>query len=213
MRHKTFQLAETKADDSGSFTALASVFGNVDLGGDRMMPGSFSKTLERWRESGDPIPVILSHQWDDPMAMVGKADPMEVVETERGLVVKGQLDIEHNAVAQQVHRLMRDRLLKGWSFGYSVPEGGEKRAKDGANEVFEVDLIEVGPTLRGMNPEAQLQAVKSALEESSAAPAAKEEPPPAEVEDERDEGAKSSSPRTSDPAADPCDIARIDSAL
>jgi hypothetical protein len=89
MRHKTFQLAETKADDSGSFTALASVFGNVDLGGDRMMPGSFSKTLERWRESGDPIPVILSHQWDDPMAMVGKADPMEVVETEGGQVRAG----------------------------------------------------------------------------------------------------------------------------
>jgi hypothetical protein len=47
MKHKTFDLVEVKADgEAGEFSALASVFGNVDLGGDRMMPGSFTR---RWR--------------------------------------------------------------------------------------------------------------------------------------------------------------------
>lgn len=159
MQRKTFSLIETKAEGDGTFTALASVFGNVDLVGDRMMPGSFTKTLDAWRKSGDPIPVILSHQWDDPFALIGKADPRAVMETERGLLVQGQMDMD-NEVARQVHKLMRERLLKGWSFGYTVPDGGQKR-NDGANEVTEVDLIEVGPTLKGANPEAQLEAVKA----------------------------------------------------
>lgn len=160
MQTKTFELIESKADpETGTFTALASVFGNVDLVGDRMMPGSFQNTLAKWRASGDPIPVILSHKWDDPWATVGEADPRAVLETDRGLLVQGQLDLD-NPLAKQVHKLMSRGLLKGWSFGYTVPAGGQ-RHKNGANEILEVDLVEVGPTLKGANPEAQLQAVKS----------------------------------------------------
>lgn len=161
-QHKTFDLIEVKADGhSGTFTALASVFHNVDSVGDRVMPGAFSKTLANWRESGDPIPVILSHKWDDPMAMIGKADPHDVIQTPRGLQVTGNLDVTGNPIAKQVHKLMKERLLKGWSFGYTVPDGGEQAAEDGANELTEIDLIEVGPTLKGANPEAELQAIKS----------------------------------------------------
>lgn len=162
MQTKTFDLIEMKADpETGTFTALASVFGNVDLVGDRMMPGSFKNTLAKWRATGDPIPVILSHKWDDPWATIGEADPRSVLETEKGLLVQGKLDMD-NPLAKQVHNLMSRRLLKGWSFGYTVPAGGQKR-NNGANEVMEVDLVEVGPTLKGANPEAQLQAVKSGI--------------------------------------------------
>lgn len=164
MQHKTVQLVNVKADEAGHFTALASVFGNVDSQGDRMMPGAFKRTLARWRKSGDPIPVILSHQWSDPMALIGKADPRAVMETDEGLVVQGTLDLE-NPVARQVRKLMVERLLKGWSFGYIVGKNGQRTADDGANEVTEVDLIEVGPTLKGANDQARLQDVKSALDQ------------------------------------------------
>lgn len=161
MDHKTFDLIEVKADsESGSFTALASVFGNVDKGGDRVMPGAFTRTLERWRESGRPIPIILSHQWDDLKAWIGKADPRAVMETEDGLLVQGQIDME-DPDARKAHKLMKDGLLTGWSFGYAVAPGGSRRAKDDARELTDLDLFEAGPTLVGMNPEAQLQAVKS----------------------------------------------------
>ena len=93
MEHKTVDLLETKADDSGSFVALASVFGNVDSVGDRMMPGAFSKTLEGKRDAGKPIPVVFSHGWEDPFNYIGKADPHKVVETEQGLEVHGKLDL------------------------------------------------------------------------------------------------------------------------
>lgn len=165
MKHKTFDLVETKADgEKGEFTALASVFGNVDHVGDRMIKGAFSKTLEKWRATGDPIPIVLSHDWDDPMKFIGKADPRAVYETDKGLVVQGRIDVDSgNPVADQVYKLMKDRVLKGWSFGYTVPKGGQKRLKDGVNEVSEVDLFENGPTLKGANPVAELQAIKSAL--------------------------------------------------
>ncbi len=165
MQRKSFDIIETKADgDSGEFTAIVSVFGNVDLVGDRMLPGSFEKTISEWRASGDPIPVILSHQWDDPMMHIGAATPDAVRETEKGLEVSGTLDVQDNPVAAQVHRLLKTRRLKGWSFGFTVPDGAEKR-KDGANEISEVDLIEVGPTLKGANPEAETTAIKSLVAE------------------------------------------------
>ena len=110
--------------------------------------------------------MILSHSWDDPMTHIGAADPHQVVETDRGLEVRGRLDVSDNPIARQVHKLMKERRLTGWSFGYTVPEGGQAR-RDGANEISEIDLIEVGPTLRGANAEAQLQAVKTALREAN----------------------------------------------
>jgi HK97 family phage prohead protease len=160
-RHKTFQALSTKADGgTGVFTALVAVFGNVDKGGDRIVPGAFTKTLAKWRASRDPIPVIWSHDWKSPDAHIGVADPNDVVENDRGLLVRGRLDIDDNELARRVHKLMRRRSLKEFSFGYSVPPGGERRGKDGANELIEIDLVEVGPTLKGMNPATELHAVK-----------------------------------------------------
>jgi HK97 family phage prohead protease len=164
VQHKRCSIIETKADaEAGTFEALVAVFNNIDHGGDRIMPGAFTKTLAEWNATGDPIPVILSHQWDDPMAHVGVAYAKDMVETDRGLMVKGTLDVNDNEVAKQVHRLMQRRSLKEFSFGYQVAKGGEKRAKDGANELSEVSLIEIGPTLKGLNPATELHAVKSAL--------------------------------------------------
>jgi uncharacterized protein len=148
-------------DDAGTFEATVAVFNNVDKGGDRIIPGAFEKTLAKWNKSGDPIPVIFNHDWASPMAHIGVVESAK--ETASGLWVKGRLDIEDNEVARQVHRLMSRRSLREFSFGYAVPPGGERRAKDGANELLEIELAEVGPTLKGMNPSTELHAVKSAL--------------------------------------------------
>jgi HK97 family phage prohead protease len=163
--HKNFPFEFKNLDDAGTFEATVAVFGNVDKGGDRIMPGAFKKTLAQWEASGDPIPVIFNHDWGTPDAHIGVVE--KAVETKQGLLVKGRLDIEDNPVAKQVHRLMQRRSLKEFSFGYSVPDGGEKRAKDGANDLIEIELAEVGPTLKGMNPATELHSVKSALIEAN----------------------------------------------
>ncbi|MGH2963815.1 MAG: HK97 family phage prohead protease [Solirubrobacterales bacterium] len=161
MRSKNIELVEAKADDAGQFTALAAVFGNIDNQGDRVMPGAFSETLRKWRDSGDEIPVIFSHQAQDLFAWIGTADPNDIRETAQGLVVNGKLDVTDNPTARQVAKLMKRGNLKGWSYGYTVPAGGETIAEDGANDLHRIDLIEVGPTLRGANREARTLAVKS----------------------------------------------------
>lgn len=168
MLHKSFDAVEVKTDgDTGTFQALVAVFNNVDSVGDRIVPGAFTKTLNRWKVAGDPVPIILSHQKEDIMSHVGYAMPDDLVQTPKGLLVKeGHLDIEDNPVARQVYKLMKQRRLKEFSFGYKVPRGGEKRANDGANELHEIELIELGPTLKGANPDTELHAVKSALAET-----------------------------------------------
>lgn len=169
MLHKSFGLTEVKADgQTGEFTATVAVFNNIDLGGDRILPGAFAKSLQKWRAAGDPIPIIWNHDSDNPMAHIGVANPQDVIETANGLLVKGTLDVQDNDYARQVHRLMKRRSLKEFSFGYRVPKGGEKRASDGANDLTEIDLIETGPTLKGLNPVTELHSVKSMLRKQDA---------------------------------------------
>jgi uncharacterized protein len=160
IKHKELDV-QVKADEqeAGTFTALASVFNNVDLVGDRVLPGAFKNTLNKWRESGKKIPVILSHRWDDIEAHIGYSLPEDVKETPEGLQFKGRLDVDDSAVARKVYKLLKEGRLTGMSFGYTVEK--ERVAEDGANELLDVDLVEFGPTLKGANPEAQLQAVKA----------------------------------------------------
>ena len=161
MRIKTLS-ATVHAAATGSFQALVAVYGNVDSDGDRILHGAFAQTLAEWRKSGDPIPVILSHRHDDVDSHIGgivKAE--DAIETERGLVVRGMLDVADNPVARQVHKLMKRRSLREFSFGYRVPKGGEAKAADGVNEIRTLDLIELGPTLKGSNPDTLLLGVKS----------------------------------------------------
>ena len=162
LQHKSFTTA-TNTASAGEFEALVAVFGNVDKGGDRIMPGAFTKTLAAWRASGDPVPVIWSHDWNTPDAHIGVAYAKDMKQTHRGLLVKGRLDVDDNPTARRAHKLMSRRSLKEFSFGYSVPSGGQRKADDGANELIELDLYEIGPTLKGMNPATELHAVKSTM--------------------------------------------------
>jgi HK97 family phage prohead protease len=164
---KTYKLMETgteqyptiavNATDQGVFEAVVSVFNNVDYQGDRVLPHAFDASIERWRKSGRPVPIVWSHNWADPFAIVGSANPWDVRELapgesamvpNGGLLVKGKFDLE-NPFAAQVWRLVRDRKVSEWSFSYDTVK--ERRADDGANELITLDLIEAGPTLKGAN--------------------------------------------------------------
>lgn len=158
------------SEGPGIFEAIVSVFGNVDYAGDRVLPGAFAKSLERWRESGDPIPVIFAHQWDNLDAHVG-----EVLEAKEllpgapelegtsiadlgGLWVKGRLDVDED-FAGRLWKRLETRRIKEFSFAYDVID--ERRSSDGANDLVELDVFEVGPCLKGMNPATELLLAKS----------------------------------------------------
>lgn len=148
---------------NGDFEAVVAVFNNVDLGGDRIMPGAFAASLDAWRKSGDPIPVIFSHQWDNLDAHVGTVDPSNARELLPGdaalppelkdlggLYTKGAMDIGEPFAGRLFSKMQR-RSIREFSFAYDIPPGGSRATKD-ATELLAIDLIEVGPTLKGMNP-------------------------------------------------------------
>lgn len=161
MTNASFELVEFKADAErrGLFAALVSVFGNVDRNGDRVLRGAFKDTLERWKARGKPIPVIFSHDHNDPASYIGSINPEDVKETEKGLVVAGKLDVETNPKAAKVWELLKDGRIDQWSFSYQAVR--ERIAKDLARELLAVDLFEVGPTLVGANGDTRTLAVKS----------------------------------------------------
>jgi uncharacterized protein len=147
--HKSYPVASFKALDdddqsSGTFEALVSIFGNVDLVGDRVVKGAFKQSLKRWRDSDAPIPVIWSHQWDNLDAHVGVV--LQAEERDEGLWVKARLDLEED-FARRLWKKLRQRAVKDFSFAYDILD--EKQAEDGANELLELEILEVGPDPQG----------------------------------------------------------------
>lgn len=152
--------------DEGEFEALVSVFGNADAVGDIVFKGAFKNTLEKWGKSGDPIPVIWSHQHDDPESHIGYV--VEAKETDDGLWVKGKVDMEEPR-ARKVYKLLKGRRVTKFSFAYDIKDPDLSKIEDfddipwndtGGFDLKELDLFEVGPTLIPANAETDLLAVK-----------------------------------------------------
>jgi len=153
-------LKDADGAPTGEVTAVVSAFGNVDLVGDRVVKGAFAKTLQDYKDSGSPIPMIWSHDWANPMSHIGTWDAAKAVETDEGLELTGQVFIgDGNPVADQAYKLMEKQLVREFSFAYDVIS--EQSAKDGANELLELALIEAGPTLKGANSATRLVAAKA----------------------------------------------------
>lgn len=152
----TFKVkAATESTPNGEVEALVSVFGNVDLVGDRVMPGAFEKSLASIKEAGRAIPFVWSHQWSDPNAYIGKVT--EAVETKDGLLVRAELF--DTPTAQHIRTLLGAGVVSEFSFAYDVI--GQRDGKDGVNELTQLHVLEVGPTLKGANPATQLVGVRS----------------------------------------------------
>lgn len=174
MLTKTLPVTRVKAGEAdglqaGQFEALVSVVGNKDAYGDVVMPGAFDDTLAEWKASGNPIPIIWSHRYDDPDNHIGFVlDAGEKsVDGKTGLWIKGQLDTDPEARrALQVGRLLRGKRVTQFSFSYDVLEGAPAKSEALGDyyELRKLKLYEVGPTLIGANQETELIAAKALQE-------------------------------------------------
>lgn len=148
-------------DSDGEFEAIVAAW-NADTYGDRIVKGAFADDLQRWADSGDPIPVVWSHRWEDPFSHVGRVLAAE--ERDEGLWVHAVIDdLDTNPTAAQVHRLLKGRRITQFSFAFDVIEGGPaKSEEDGdAYELRKLKTYEVGPCLVGVNQETELLAAKA----------------------------------------------------
>lgn len=147
---------EIKSLSAMQFEGHGAVFGNVDRGGDVILPGAFARTLAQ-HKSDDTLPAMF---WmHDVTRVAGKW--IDMVEDDRGLATKGEL--APTDLGKEIHTLLKMDAVRGLSIGYiptkvDYDDGGVRLLK-------EVELLEVSIVAIPMNPKAQIAHVKSRLSE------------------------------------------------
>lgn len=144
---------KTAGLEEGTFEGFASTFGNVDYQGDRVMPGAFSKSIA----SGRTVPLLWMHRTEDPRSFVGEV--VEASETTEGLKILGRFDLDTDEGAA-AYRQVKARRIGALSIGYQIKTA--TKGSDGANELRDLDLVEVSVVTRGANDRALITAAKSA---------------------------------------------------
>jgi len=154
LEEKTFPFEIKALSDEGTFEGYAAIFGKPDAMNEIIEPEAFTKTLKE----GKTRPMLWYH---DPMQPLGMAD-LEV--DAKGLKVLGTLNLEVQA-AREKHALMKQKVIKGLSFGFQT-------IKDFWNDktriLKEVKLYEVSPCTFQAHPKALISAVKDIQHKSFA---------------------------------------------
>lgn len=151
---KTALPLEVKAVEGREFVGHGSVFRNVDLGDDIVVPGAFKSTLKAHKEAGTLPAMFWMH---DPSRVAGKWTDM--YEDDYGLVVKGVL--ADTDLGNEIRTLLKMEAVRGLSIGYITKNYDYDKA--GNRLIKEADLFEVSVVSLPMNPMAQVTHVKSRL--------------------------------------------------
>jgi HK97 family phage prohead protease len=119
---------------TGVFVGYASLFGKRDAAGDIVMPGAFAHSL-KLRPPGD-VRMLFQH---DPAEPIGTW--LEMVETERGLHVRGRLNGEVQR-GREVLALLEQGGLDGLSIGFKTVLAARDRLTQ-SRQLVKIDLWEV----------------------------------------------------------------------
>jgi len=123
---------EVKAEEDGTFTGLAAVFGNRDGQGDIIEPGAFDRTVRERPE----VPILANH---DITQVIGLG---RLSVTSRGLRVVGRLNTEVQAARETLSNI-RFGAVSGLSIGYNKRDF--KRDRNG-RRLLDLDVKEVSVT-------------------------------------------------------------------
>lgn len=145
---KLFRIAEVKAvDETWEVSGYCSTYGNVDAGGDAVMPGAFDAYIA----SGRKTRFLSSH---DPRLTLGYTK--ELRSDDSGLF--GRFHISKTQLGADTHTLLTDGALDSFSIGY-IPTDVEF-SEDGTRLLKAVDLLEVSVVAVPMNDRAVVTGVK-----------------------------------------------------
>ncbi|PZP57978.1 MAG: HK97 family phage prohead protease [Pseudoxanthomonas spadix] len=141
------------ADGEGNFEGYASVFNNIDLGGDVIEPGAFVRVKAT---RAGRLKLALYH---DLTRLIGSA---EYRSDDHGLYIKGKVNL-NVSYARDAYELMKgDSPLDSMSVGFNIIEDAmETRDGRRVRVIKQAELWEASIVPFGMNPEAQVTSVKS----------------------------------------------------
>lgn len=143
-----------QVNDSGEFSGYASIFGNVDLGGDIVEPGAFAATLEKFRETGKMPKMLWQHE---PSKVAGVW--LDMHEDAKGLFARGKLLTEIQ-IGKEALVMLKNGALDGLSIGYQTVESEFDSPDSRIRRLTKLNLFEVSLVTFPMNPEANVTAVK-----------------------------------------------------
>jgi HK97 family phage prohead protease len=160
MEHLLLKAATTATTDQGEFTAIAAAY-SVDRVKDRIIPGAFKGTIERWQASGKRIPLHWNHE-GDAKSIIGSIDPATARETKDGLYVEGRMDIADSETAKEAWRSVKNGAMS-LSFGYMVEKS--RKASGGVTDLLAIDLFEVSIVPAPANADTRILSVKGVQED------------------------------------------------
>src|SRR6266545_1413553 len=170
MSIKTRKAIADAVEATGEVVAMVSPFGGPpDLQGDVIAESAYTQDIAYWNASKNRLPVLISHDWEEPTANIGHVERLEAVQG-YGLVAHIKLDLL-NERARYVHKLLAERRMVEFSIGYDVLPGGQEKQRDGSTLLTRLHLIEISIVLKGAAATAGARDARTELLSVKAAPA------------------------------------------
>lgn len=159
METKSFAV-KAPSDGGHSFVGYASTWTeNPDSYGDVVVKGAFADSLKTLGESGRSLPVLWSHEFDNPASYVAKV--VEAVEDDHGLKIVGEFFDDPDAL--KVWRLLKEGLVNEMSFAFDIVHSDvtEVDGKE-VRRLKKLNLYEVSVVMFGANSDTSIESVKAA---------------------------------------------------
>lgn len=134
----------------GAFEGYASLFGVRDTCGDIVERGAFAASLQR--RGAASVKMLWQHRAEEPIGVWA-----QIAEDERGLKVRGRLDLSV-ARAREALSLLRAGALDGLSIGFRTLRAASD-PKTGARRLLELDLIEISIVTFPALPQARIAVI------------------------------------------------------
>lgn len=153
-------------DSNGHITGYASTFTRTpDAYGDVIAKGAFANWLSQIKQDGTTVPMLYNH--DQSLdSFIGTVT--DIHEDEHGLIFSADFDATEKA--QRARELAMDGRLAKFSFAYQINDMGTVTLADGtkANELRDLDVMEVSLVLTPANRDTSVVDVKSGRRNSKA---------------------------------------------
>lgn len=151
MNEIDFRLDTKALDDDGYIEGLAAGYGNLDLGGDIILPGAIAKSIAGRKG----VPMLMFHDQKRPAGVWNSFE-----ERPEGLFVKGKFSMSTTA-GKEAHGLVKDGAIQGLSIGF---QSIKDKIVNKARHLAEIALHEISLVTIPMNQKALITGIKAVEE-------------------------------------------------
>lgn len=162
MKHMYVPVEIKEVSEKGIVSGYASIFGNVDLGGDVISKDNPFKEINT--NADGKVLHLFQHDSNGRTESGGLPIGLASVEqNSKGLKFESQLVLEDPFVKERVLPHFKARTLTGMSIGFDILPGGYELMSNGLRQLNAMRLWEISSVTFGMNPKASMDSVKGAI--------------------------------------------------